>query len=217
VFSSADNGQTKPKPRDSKKTSKLTTVEQEGESRCLFRACRGNKKISTVVWIIKNCKAFSVIGASELLCKVWIRLSANKSCYPLQRICKAGLKNKGRSRDSDWPKLVFCLAKKMSLVFQKDGTCTWMTSQNCFWMVICWSQWGPYFLPCKDSIIYQGLYVNRLQWHQLYTKNQETIGSCMRLFQECFVTQAELTLIALQLESVLSVIVQRTVISTWLK
>lgn len=50
IFFCTDHGQTKPKPRGSKKTSKLTAVEQEGESRCLFRASRGNKKISTVVW-----------------------------------------------------------------------------------------------------------------------------------------------------------------------
>ncbi|XP_031559541.1 signal recognition particle 14 kDa protein-like [Actinia tenebrosa] len=45
------NGQTKPKPRGSKKMNKLTAVEQDhhGESRCLFRATKGNKKISTVV------------------------------------------------------------------------------------------------------------------------------------------------------------------------
>lgn len=46
-----DHGQTKPKPkpRGAKKLQKLTVVEQEGESRCLFRATNGKKKLSTVV------------------------------------------------------------------------------------------------------------------------------------------------------------------------
>ncbi|KAJ7373190.1 RNA-binding signal recognition particle subunit srp14 [Desmophyllum pertusum] len=45
------HGQTrpKPKPRGAKKLQKLTMVEQEGESRCLFRATNGKKKLSTVV------------------------------------------------------------------------------------------------------------------------------------------------------------------------
>ncbi|PFX20715.1 signal recognition particle 14 kDa protein-like [Stylophora pistillata] len=44
-------GQTKPKPkpRGGKKLQKLTAVEQEGDSRCLFRATNGKKKLSTVV------------------------------------------------------------------------------------------------------------------------------------------------------------------------
>ncbi|KAK2560419.1 Signal recognition particle 14 kDa protein [Acropora cervicornis] len=44
-------GQTKPKPkpRGAKKAKKLTAVEQEGESKCLFRATDGKKKLSTVV------------------------------------------------------------------------------------------------------------------------------------------------------------------------
>lgn len=51
-----DHGQTKPKPkpRGAKKLQKLTAVEQEGESRCLFRATNGKKKLSTVVRIIFN-------------------------------------------------------------------------------------------------------------------------------------------------------------------
>ena len=46
-----DHGQTKPKPksRGAKKLQKLTAVEQEGESRCLFRATNGKKKLSTIV------------------------------------------------------------------------------------------------------------------------------------------------------------------------
>ena len=46
-----DHGQTKPKPkpRGAKKLQKLTAVEQEGESKCLFRASNGKKKLSTVV------------------------------------------------------------------------------------------------------------------------------------------------------------------------
>lgn len=46
-----DYGQTKPKPkpRGAKKVQKLTAVEQEGESKCLFRATNGKKKLSTVV------------------------------------------------------------------------------------------------------------------------------------------------------------------------
>ena len=46
-----DFGQTKPKPkpRGGKKLQKLTAVEQEGESRCLFRATNGKRKLSTVV------------------------------------------------------------------------------------------------------------------------------------------------------------------------
>ena len=46
-----DHGQTKPKPkpRGAKKLQKLTGVEQEGESRCLFRATNGKKKLSTIV------------------------------------------------------------------------------------------------------------------------------------------------------------------------
>ncbi|KXJ17807.1 signal recognition particle 14 kDa protein [Exaiptasia diaphana] len=59
------NGQTKPKPRGSKKTSKLTSVEQEGESRCLFRAARGNKKISTVVFS-KDINRFHLAYANVL-------------------------------------------------------------------------------------------------------------------------------------------------------
>lgn len=46
-----DHGQTKPKPkpRGTKKLQKLTAVEHEGESKCLFRATNGKKKLSTVV------------------------------------------------------------------------------------------------------------------------------------------------------------------------
>ena len=46
-----DYGQTKPKPkpRGTKKLQKLTGVEQEGESKCLFRATNGKKKLSTIV------------------------------------------------------------------------------------------------------------------------------------------------------------------------
>ncbi|CAH3024437.1 unnamed protein product, partial [Porites evermanni] len=45
------HGQTKPKPkpRGTKKLQKLTAVEHEGESKCLFRATNGKKKLSTVV------------------------------------------------------------------------------------------------------------------------------------------------------------------------
>ena len=48
-----DYGQTKPKPkpRGAKKAKKLTAVEQEGESKCLFRATDGKKKLSTVVYL----------------------------------------------------------------------------------------------------------------------------------------------------------------------
>ena len=49
VFFVLDYGQTKPKPRGAKKAKKLTAVEQEGESKCLFRATDGKKKLSTVV------------------------------------------------------------------------------------------------------------------------------------------------------------------------
>ncbi len=48
-FSLSDNGQTKPKPRKSKKGEASKPTEQLGESRCLFRATNGKRKISTVV------------------------------------------------------------------------------------------------------------------------------------------------------------------------
>lgn len=44
-----DNGQTKPKPRVSKKGEAKKTHEALGESRCLFRATNGKRKLSTVV------------------------------------------------------------------------------------------------------------------------------------------------------------------------
>ena len=68
-----DHGQTKPKPkpRGAKKLQKLTVVEQEGESKCLFRATNGKKKLSTVVSqfiihltqfaVIYNCKPWDYI------------------------------------------------------------------------------------------------------------------------------------------------------------
>jgi len=43
------NGQTKPKPRESKNKDSKKTHESLGESRCLFRATNGKRKISTVV------------------------------------------------------------------------------------------------------------------------------------------------------------------------
>ena len=49
LFAFIDNGQTKPKPRDSKKTPKAQSEHDHGENRCLFRATSGSKKISTVV------------------------------------------------------------------------------------------------------------------------------------------------------------------------
>ncbi len=49
MFFVLDNGQTKPKPRSSKKGEASKAPEQIGESRCLFRATNGKRKISTVV------------------------------------------------------------------------------------------------------------------------------------------------------------------------
>ncbi len=49
MFLILDNGQTKPKPRSSKKGEASKAPEQIGESRCLFRATNGKRKISTVV------------------------------------------------------------------------------------------------------------------------------------------------------------------------
>ena len=51
ILFETDHGQTKPKPkpRGTKKLQKLTAVEHEGESKCLFRATNGKKKLSTVV------------------------------------------------------------------------------------------------------------------------------------------------------------------------
>ena len=48
-FLLSDNGQTKPKPRENKKISKLAAVEHDKEGLCLFRATNGKKKLSTVV------------------------------------------------------------------------------------------------------------------------------------------------------------------------
>lgn len=58
-----DYGQTKPKPkpRGAKKAKKLTAVEQEGESKCLFRATDGKKKLSTVV-----CLHYMLFSANNL-------------------------------------------------------------------------------------------------------------------------------------------------------
>ena len=46
-----DNGQTKPKPRKGKKGEPSKQPEPLGESRCLFRATNGKKKLSTIVSI----------------------------------------------------------------------------------------------------------------------------------------------------------------------
>lgn len=60
-------GQTKPKPkpRGAKKAQKLTTIEQEGESKCLFRATNGKKKLSTVV-NAKDVNRFQMAYANVL-------------------------------------------------------------------------------------------------------------------------------------------------------
>jgi len=63
------HGQTKPKPkpRGAKKLQKLTSVEhvQEGESKCLFRATNGKKKLSTVV-SAKDVNRFQLAYANVL-------------------------------------------------------------------------------------------------------------------------------------------------------
>lgn len=62
-----DHGQTKPKPkpRGAKKLQKLTAIEQEGESRCLFRATNGKKKLSTIV-NAKDVNRFQLAYANVL-------------------------------------------------------------------------------------------------------------------------------------------------------
>lgn len=61
------HGQTKPKPkpRGTKKLQKLTGVEQEGESKCLFRATNGKKKLSTIV-NAKDVNRFQLAYANVL-------------------------------------------------------------------------------------------------------------------------------------------------------
>ncbi|EDO37402.1 predicted protein [Nematostella vectensis] len=59
------NGQTRPKPRASKKHAKLTSVEHEGESKCLFRATNGKKKLSTIV-NTKDVNRFQLAYANVL-------------------------------------------------------------------------------------------------------------------------------------------------------
>ena len=67
-----DFGQTKPKPkpRGGKKLQKLTAVEQEGESRCLFRATNGKRKLSTVV-------SRDIFINSFTLYTMWMRIEAD--------------------------------------------------------------------------------------------------------------------------------------------
>lgn len=50
-----DNGQTRPKPRKGKKGEPSKQPEPLGESRCLFRATDGKKKLSTIVSNLLHC------------------------------------------------------------------------------------------------------------------------------------------------------------------
>eukprot|EP00794_Sanderia_malayensis_P017466 gene17466-19213_t len=59
------NGQTKPRQRKSKKGDASKSQEHLGESRCLFRATNGKRKISTVV-LHKDVNKFQLAYANLL-------------------------------------------------------------------------------------------------------------------------------------------------------